>query len=293
MDSPGTGFASRHHLSEPPQAFVENEAILVSVVPRVSQEIVDEILGHLVLYSQPDIQSLRSCSLVSKSWVLPSRRHLFRTIHFIPRSMTKWLEMFPVPEESPARHARVLCLWLGQSGAHYIVPEGFAKHIPWFTNVKVLSLQGVDRLLSSRSPLFTRLPHSVTSLNIEGVFDPAEVRDIVVQFPDLDDLYLSGAASTVSGEGRSQRIGRVPTGRFRGRLELNTEWVVPEVVNMLLEVPTGLHFTELDIQPADESFPAIPENECFLSVVRLAEACSETLVRLLYICVHGKFLVLP
>lgn len=261
--------------------------LALAAVPRVSQEIVDEILDHLVVSSQPDVRSLRSCSLVSKSWVLPSRRHLFRTIRFLPWSMTRWLETFLVPEESPARHVRVLCLWLGRSGAHHIVPEGFAKHIPCFTNVKELSLQGISRHLSLRSPFFTRLPQSVTSLNIEGIFDPAEVRDVVVQFPDLDDLYLCGVASTVGGEDRSQRIGRVPIGRFRGIFGLSTDRVDLEVVNMLLEVPTGLHFTELHIQPENVSSLGIPESECLLPAVRLAEACSGTLVKLIYISVHA------
>jgi hypothetical protein len=49
---------------------------------------------------------------------------------------------------------------------------------------------------------------------------------------------------------------------------------------MLLEVPTGLHFTELHIRGTHESF---------LPTVRLAEACCKTLVKLSYtVSIHGK-----
>jgi len=42
-------------------------------------------------------------------------------------------------------------------------------------------------------------------------------------------------------------------------------------MNMLLEIPTGLRFTEVEIRCF---------YECFSSAVRLVEACAKTLVKL-------------
>ena len=45
-----------------------------------------------------------------------------------------------------------------------------------------------------------------------------------------------------------------------------------EVINMLLEIPSGLHFSELEIDCTYDRLPS--------SAVKLAEACGETLVKL-------------
>jgi len=62
-------------------------------------------------------------------------------------------------------------------------------------------------------------------------------------------------------------------GSFGGKLQPSCEGADTDVVDMLLEMPTGLHFTEVQI---DVTF------ERLLSTVRLAEACSETLTKLSY-----------
>ena len=49
--------------------------------------------------------------------------------------------------------------------------------------------------------------------------------------------------------------------------------VSEDVVDLLLEIPSGLRFTDMQIYGAREHL---------LSAVRLAEACGKTLVKLLY-----------
>ena len=75
-------------------------------------------------------------------------------------------------------------------------------------------------------------------------------------------------------------------GRFGGELQIRNGYTDEYIVNMLLEVPIGLHFTELHIH-ADRA--------CLLRAVRLAEACCRTLVDLLFSCVvcSGKSPPLP
>ena len=256
--------------SEAAQA--DESAILAG--PRVPQEIVDEVIGHLATDSS-GIRTLRSCSLVSKSWISSCQRHLFHTIRFSPLYAGRWLRTFPEPQESPARHIRELRFSMPRG-----IPEEFSKWIPWFTNVKKIFVRGFGQSPWLGSPLFARLPRSVTSLEIEGRVDLVGVRDVMMQLPNLDDLSLSENLVTVD-RNVLPGIGAVLRGGFRGRLELYRGCAHEDVVNMLLEVPAGLHFTELYV---------VAQGECLLLAARLAEACCETLAKLRYIAtLHSRF----
>ena len=247
----------------------------VAIVPRVPQEIIDEILDHLAVDIQVDgglaVRYLRSCALVSKSWIPLSRRFLFHTILFTSKNVDKWLSMFPVPEESPARHVKDLYLVVGDRNS---VPEQFLEYTPWFTNVERMALLGAGELQPWwRIPSSWRLPQSVTSLNIKASVVTLTLLQIIMgQLPNLDDLSLSGCIRAAD-RGKSPGVRTVLRGRFGGRLGLDDEYASEEVIDMLLEIPTGLHFTEVDIRTT---------RECFLSTVKLAEACSKTLVKLSY-----------
>jgi hypothetical protein len=62
--------------------------------PRIPQELVHEILDHLA----DDTVTLRSCSLVARSWTHPSYRHIFNNVFFSAEGITKWTKSFPNPE---------------------------------------------------------------------------------------------------------------------------------------------------------------------------------------------------
>jgi len=246
------------------------------VVPRIPQEIIDEILDHVGTDS--DLKSLRACSLVSKSWVPSCRRYLFYTVFFTPIKMAKWLKAFPVPEQSPTHHIKDLRFSLG--GYYGPVGKFFADYSPWFTNVEKMDLLGYGGLSPSWMPPFGMLPQSVTSLTINAYYVTlVEIRDIMMQLSNLDNLSLSGPLAAVDrntllGVGTSLR------GRFGGRLVLADGHANADVTNMLMDVPTGLHFTEVQIRAT---------RQCHLSTVRLVEACGKTLVKLTYeISTHGK-----
>jgi len=133
---------------------------------------------------------------------------------------------------------------------------------------------------SGRIPSYGRLPQSVTSLTISvGTTAFVQIQDIMVQLPNLDDLWLSG--SSVMLDWRTPpSIGSALKGRFGGQLRLLEGYANTHVMNMLLEVPTGLHFTEVYINAT---------RECLLSTVRLTEACGKTLVKLSYaVSLYGK-----
>jgi len=244
-------------------------------VPRIPQEIIDEILGYLAADPYfPAVDSLRSCSLVSKSWVPPCRRHLFYAVSFSSRSMVRWLKAFPAPEESPSHHVRDLRALVGGRGR---VPECFFEVTPWFTNVERVSLLELEGI-SLQAPSLWGLPPSVTSLTIKTkMFTLVEIRDLLARLPNLNDITLSGYFSV---GGVPLGIGTILRGRFGGRLRILEGPAHEDTTNMFLEIPTGLRFTEVEIRCT---------HKLLLSTARLAEACSRTLVKLAYgIAIYGK-----
>jgi len=161
-------------------------------------------------------------------------------------------------------------------------PEKFFEHTPWFTNVEKMILFGLIGSQLSRSPSFARLPQSMTSLTISsGTISLLQLRDVMVQLPNTDDFSLLGSLVTVD-RNTSPGIGTALRGRFGGQLRLQKGYAETDVINMLLEVPTGLRFTEVQIHSRSVSLSP---------TVRLAEACGNTLVKLSYaVTIHGKSL---
>ena len=247
--------------------------------PRTPQDIINEILDHLATDS--DFESLLACALVSKSWILSCQRHLFHTANFTSQRMDRWFNMFPVPEESPAHHVRVLDISI--RGANWF-PEKFFEHAPQFTNVRSLSLLGEGYRLGPRLPSLWRLPESVTSLTIDvsrKLVSLLAIWDIMVRLPNLDDLSLWGPFIQMNG-GAFLGIGTVPRGRVGGKLVVrDVHYGNRGVINMLLEIPTGLHFTKVEVDRARDFIP---------SVIRLAEVCRKTIVELtLNVVFNGKY----
>ena len=242
-----------------------------ATVPRIPQEIIDQILDHLATNSD-SFQLLRSCALVSKPWVPSCRRHLFHAILFSSVSVAKWLETFPVPEGSPAHHVKNLRFSIRKRDD---VPERFFEYTPWFTNVKRIALLGDVNLLPLQTHSLWRLPQSATSLAIgaNSTVRLMQIRDVMSRLPNLDNLSLSASLVEVDRM-TSLGIGTILKGRFSGKLRLRRGYAHGSTVDMLLEVPTGLHFAEVNIRTT---------HECLLSTVRLAEACAKTLVRLSYV----------
>ena len=234
----------------------------MAVIPRIPQDIIDEISD--LLAADSDFQSLQSCALLSKSWVQPCRRHLFRVVLFTRKDAVRWFDAFPVPEQSPAHHIRDLRVRIGGVDC---VPERFFEWIPWFMDVTRLSLLG-HGFGSSLRPSLWRLPQSITSLTIDtSVFTLVQVWNIMAQLPNLDDLSLSGSRTP----GALPEIRPPLRGRFRGRLLLSGGYSGKGFMGKLAETPSGLCFTDVETSSTRSSF---------LSAVRLAEACGKTLVKL-------------
>ena len=237
---------------------------------RIPQEIVNEILDHLATDS--DRRSLHLSALMSKSWLPSCRQHLFRSILFSSSSTPRWVNTFPVLGKSPAFYIRNLCFLV--EGCNGI--ERISKYVLWFTNVERMTLMG-ETCNPMLIPPSWRSLQSTTSLIIDGdSFFLKHIWDIMVHLPNLDNLSLWGPIVPVN---RRTLVGirTALRGRFGGKLQLHRRSACGDTVDMLLEIPTGLHFTEVKIAGGCDYL---------LSTVRLTEACSETLVKLMYSTDH-------
>ena len=176
-----------------------------------------------------------------------------------------------MPEESPAHHVRDFGFWIIGSDC---VPEQFLEHVPYFPNVEAVSLIGTGERPMLPPPPFWTFPQSVTSLTIDtNVVTLVQVRDIIARLPNLDDLSLSGSFIPVGREA-SRGIGTALGGRFGGRLQLRGGCTGKDVIDMLLDIPSGLRFTKLEIYCMRQRL---------LPAVRLVEACGKALVKLSYV----------
>jgi len=92
----------------------------------------------------------------------------------------------------------------------------------------------------------------------------------MAQLPNLDNLSLLGYPAAVDRR-ELPGIGTVLRGRFGGKLILSDGYAGEDCVNMLLEIPSGLRFTEVQVHCTRGRH---------LSAIRLAEACARTLVKL-------------
>ena len=244
-------------------------------IPRMPQDINDEILNHLAADS--DLQSIRSCALISKSWVRLCQRHLFRAIDIDSCTIDGWFRAFPVPEESPAHLVKDLSVQIESNSR---VPDEFFEYVARFTGVERLFLGGHTGPLPSLRPSLWNLPQSITSLTLStSVVTLVQIRDIMAPLSNLDDLTLMGSLVPVD-RGELPGIGTVVRGRFGGKLKLRGDFIGEDVVNMLLEIPSGPRFTEVQTYST---------RECVPSAIRLAEACCKTIVKLTCECESHPF----
>ena len=174
-----------------------------------------------------------------------------------------------MPEEGPAHYVRALEVWIVG-----IPEEFFEYHARWFANMERMYLIGYGGSTSLRRPSLWRVPQSVTSLAISSSeITLTQLRDLMAQLPNLDNLSLSGPF--VGGRTELAGSGAVVRGRFGGRLILSSAsgYDYGHIIDMLLEFPPGLRFTEVQFHCTCKGLP---------STVRIGEACGKTVVKLLH-----------
>ena len=225
------------------------------------QEMIDLIIDNL----RGEPKTLKSCSIVSKSWAYRTRKHLFNHVVFRPSGppIGQWKETFPDPTISPAHNTRTLSIYFPKliAAAEKDTLLNFCCVTRldmdtdfWYDQkVSLVPLHGFSPILKSLSLTFDRLPRS-------------EVFDLICSFPLLEDLRLA-----CYGGRRVIEMWEAPSisPRLTGALQLRTGGGMQFVLQRLLYLPNGIHFRKIAVQ-----WIVLPD---LSSTVDLVSRCATTL----------------
>ena len=207
----------------------------------MSRSLPPEIVDHIVDYLHNEPATLKSCCVVSKSWIPRTRKYLFAHVEFhTSRSNIElWKKTFPDPSNSPAHHTHSLSI----CGIPVVTPAdaGVGGWIHTFHNVIHLRLErlGEEDHRASLIPFYGFSP-TVRSLSLAST--SLEVFDLVCSFPLLEDLALiSLHPDTEADDGEWVTPSTSP--KLTGSLYLKTIWEVRSVTRRLCALPDGLSFT--------------------------------------------------
>jgi len=212
-----------------------------------------------------DSISLRSCSTAAGTFVPSCRRHLFSRVVFRSHNLPSWKTTFPDPSTSPAPYAREMRIHLASDA-----PIQLAEYMPYFSNVRDLTLVGGRCENQEWISGIGRLPTSIRSLTMKFVsVTNVQVLNIMGQLPNLDNLSLC----TFKGSGFPDGVGEILRGRYSGKLELLLmDDFHASIVRSLLEVSEGLGFKSVKaFCNTEDDFPVYAD---------LVSACQDTLIDL-------------
>ena len=158
------------------------------------EELLDEIFSHLPSY---DEQSLRSCSLVSKSWLEPSRRLLFSNIRIHQDNYLSWLNNISPTNAGLLRNVRSLAYFFRV----YDNPDprccvcALHDYFPSFHQLRALEFYKLDiePTIPDHLTLFSTFQHTLFSLSLtHGLITWSSFVALVGYFPHLRDLTVRG-----------------------------------------------------------------------------------------------------
>ena len=232
-------------------------------------EILDLIIDHL--HDEPD--ALKTCCVVSKSWVPRTRRHLFAHVEFCAQKshMELWKKAFRDPSDSPAHHTRTLTIDGDPITAS--TDESVDGWIRAFRNVVHLKLSSMSRATLVQ---FHGISPAVRSLRLSPPI--LEAFDLICSFPLLEDLSLIALHPEDDVDGWNPPL---TSPKLTGTLGLRLRGMVHPVARRLLDFPGGLRFSKI----ATVFFHNDAE-----SVTDLVSRCADTLESLsLFYFPRGAF----
>lgn len=135
-------------------------------------ELVDEILSHL---PSNDKESLRSCSLVAKSWPDLCQKRLFETVCISPDTCQSWLSNISPTNTELLRHVRELTYVIrGRWGSWHPpcrIGDELGDYLPSFHQLRRLIFRFVDiePIIPDHTNLFFAFQHILLSLSLVQV----------------------------------------------------------------------------------------------------------------------------
>ena len=239
---------------------------------RLPAELLDQIVD--LLYDSRD--ALKSCSLVSKSWIPRARKHIFADIKFsTAEDLQSWRTTFPDPSTSPACYTRILAIECLQAIVAADAEEG--GWITTFTHVVDFTVNA-ESMSTDRFPisllLFYGFSPGLKSLDLTLFAVPfSQFFGLVCSFPLLEDLSVTNYDGWIESNNDSddQGIAVQPSVSpvFTGRLGFNLGTGLDFVVSWLSSLRGGLHFRSLR--------SSLCQQRDDLPVMVLVERCRSTL----------------
>jgi len=202
---------------------------------------------------------LRSCCLVSKSWIPRTRRHLFAETHFqTAESLRLWKKTFRDLSTSPAYYTKVLLV--GGPRVLTAVDEKAPGWIGVFSRVVCLELVGQDPhcsgwwaacvILRGFSPVIKSLRMYFSAF---AVYPASQLFDLVHSYPLLEDLSVANSyyAPVNYGGDSDELLTTVQPYRldmFTGSLDISLRGGTEAFIRWLLSLPGGIHFRKLTLK---------------------------------------------
>ena len=233
-----------------------------------------EVLDHVVDLLHDAETVLKSCSLISKSWVPRTRRHLFARISFgSARDLQLWQRTFPDPSASPAYYTKVLSIGCPQEVVAADMEEG--GWVRAFSHIMKLEIDEPQDLESTVSldPLYGAFP-ALRSLDINvSTIEPSQLYSFIYSFPLLEDLSLALQEERRDfDDGVDEQTIALPPASsppFTGSLTLFAVNGIFAIASQLFSLPGDLRFRELHL--------GLNNERDFRFVNEFVQRCSSTL----------------
>ena len=203
-----------------------------------------ELLDHTVDLLQDDTDALKSCCLVSASWVPRTRRHLFANVEFrFEKDLQTWKNTFPDPSASPAcytDHLAITCL--------EEVTSADAEEHGWITAFsRLVQLHLEFKGLEISLLPFHGFSPALKALHVEcSHFPLSRILNLVHSFPLIEDLSLIMADSSYPIEDIDGQHAAAQPPLLRSLVVYARDGIGP-IVSRIFPPQSGLHIRYLHL----------------------------------------------
>jgi len=162
-----------------------------------------ELLDEIIEYVSDETIYLRNCSLVAKSWVYPSRRRLFDTIHIWgDADLKSWLDTISPTNVRVLQHVRSLqCQIADPPESPRPSIDLLRDYSPSFRRLKYLTLYTGFLPPSTQISSYSAFQHTLSDLSLYRCTATANgIVTLVNYFPNLASLDLGELCDGVGGQ---------------------------------------------------------------------------------------------
>jgi hypothetical protein len=157
---------------------------------QLPQELVCEIINHLPL---PECcpADIRTCSLVTKSWVHPSQRRLFEDVNIDDWSLQLWLKNISPTNSELLGHVRSLSYTADLTRLRVGRLDSVLRdYLPSFCQLRHLKLSTIS-LLPQQIEVFSAFRHTLEHISLShGVVTIGGLITLINYIPNLTELEL-------------------------------------------------------------------------------------------------------